>query len=212
MRHPHDDTCTAPLPRDRAATEARILDAAEAAFAARGFDGAGLREIADTAQANLSLISRYFGGKDGLLLALTDRFVAARRANQLSYPPQDTLAQELYRYLHDRLTDDMKNEAMVRLIVNRVAIDPVYRKQAMANMDGQADANFRARVVSLQERGAVPRGTDINLLFATVTHYSFSINFFGAMGEMRTAEEIDILFRAFADAMGNGLPAPKTND
>ena len=33
--------------KDRAATEARILDAARTVFALRGYDAAGLREIAD---------------------------------------------------------------------------------------------------------------------------------------------------------------------
>ncbi len=194
--------------RDRAATEARILAAAQDVFAEKGYDAAGLREIAQAARANLSLISRYFGGKEGLLLALTQRFIDARRAGALGYPPQDTLAAEVYGYLKDRLADDLRHEAMVRLIVSRVAIDPAFRAQALAGMDGEADANFRARIVTLQARGAVPATTQVNLLFAAVTHFSFSVNFFGAMGEWRSDAEIDALFRSFAEAMGQGLPLP----
>jgi AcrR family transcriptional regulator len=194
--------------RDRAATEARILDAARAVFARRGYDGAGLREVADVARANLSLVSRYFGGKEGLLSALTDRFIAARREGELSYPPQDTLAQEVHRYLHDRLEDDRANEAMVRLIVSRAAIDPGYRERTMHSMDARADANFRVRIDDLRKRGAVPDGTDVDLLFAAVVHFSFSVNFFGAMIGWRTDAEIDALFRAFSDAVGRGLPVP----
>mgnify|MGYP001082451083 CR=1 FL=1 len=104
--------------KDRAATEARILNAARTIFARRGYDAAGLREIAELAQANLSLISRYFGGKEGLLTALTDQFVAARREGGLSYPPQDTLRDEIYCYLHAKLRNDLKDEEIVRLIVS----------------------------------------------------------------------------------------------
>ncbi|MEN0000694.1 MAG: helix-turn-helix domain-containing protein, partial [Pseudomonadota bacterium] len=84
--------------KDRAATEARILEAARKIFTQRGYDAAGLREIADAAQANLSLISRYFGGKEGLLAALMDGFVAARRKGDLPYPSQATLEDEIYKY------------------------------------------------------------------------------------------------------------------
>lgn len=202
MRHIQPKPNDSHPARDREATEARILDAARDVFAKRGYDGAGLREVANAAQANLSLISRYFGGKEGLLSALTQRFIAQRREGTLSYPPQKTLADEVYCYLHDRLKDDLTNEAMVRLIISRAAIDPEFRKQTMHNMDAQADANFRLRVDQLVERGDVPEGTDIDLLFASVIHFSFSVNFFGAMIKWRTDAEIDALFRAFADAIG----------
>ncbi|MEM9046910.1 MAG: helix-turn-helix domain-containing protein, partial [Pseudomonadota bacterium] len=142
--------------KDRAATEARILDAARMVFAQRGYDAAGLREIAEIAQANLSLISRYFGGKEGLLQALTDKFVSARREGGLPYPPQSTLRDEIYHYLHAKLAEDLKDEDIVRLLVSRSAIDAGYRMKGAESLDGKADANFRERVLRLQETGAVP--------------------------------------------------------
>ena len=192
--------------KDRAATEARILDAARAVFARRGYDAAGLREIAEKAQANLSLISRYFGGKEGLLDALTDQFVSARREGGLPYPPQDTLRDEIYHYLHAKLRDDLKDEDIVRLLISRAAIDSDFRQKGAENLDGKADANFRERVASLQERGEVASEVDIDLLFAAVLHVSFSVNFFGAMVGGRPEQEIDALFRNYAKALANSLP------
>lgn len=192
--------------KDRAATEARILEAARKVFAERGYDAAGLREIAETAQANLSLISRYFGGKEGLLAALTDTFVASRREGGLSYPPQDTLREEIYRYLHAKLQDDLKDEEIVRLIVSRSAIDAEFRKKGAENLDGKADRNFRDRVARLLERGAVAPDVDIDMLFAAVQHVSFSVNFFGAMIGGRPDTEIDALFQGFSRALAEGLP------
>lgn len=193
--------------KGRAATEARILDAARKVFAQRGYDAAGLREIADTAQANLSLISRYFGGKEGLLAALTDQFVSARREGGLPYPPQETLRDEIHHYLHAKLREDLKDEEIVRLLVSRAAIDAEYRKTGAENLDGKADANFRERVAGLQQRGAVASEVDIDLLFAAVMHVSFSVNFFGAMIGGRPESEIDALFRSFADALARSLPS-----
>ena len=193
--------------KDRAATEARILDAARTVFALRGYDAAGLREIAEVAQANLSLISRYFGGKEGLLTALTDQFVASRREGGLGYPPQETLSGEVYHNLHAKLRDDLKEEEIIRLIISRSAIDAEFRKKGAENLDGKADANLRERVARLQDRGAVPSDMDIDLLFAAVMHVSFSVNFFGAMIGDRPKAEIDALFKGFATALAKGLPS-----
>lgn len=192
--------------KDRAATEARILDAARTVFAQRGYDAAGLREIAETAQANLSLISRYFGGKEGLLSSLTEQFVSARREGGLPYPPQETLSEEIYRYLHAKLHDDLRDEDIVRLLVSRAAIDSDFRKKGAENLDGKADANFRERVAGLQERGKVAAEMNIDLLFSAVMHVSISVNFFGAMIGGRPEAEIDALFQNFANVLAKGLP------
>jgi AcrR family transcriptional regulator len=58
--------------RDSAATRAAILQAARAAFTERGYDGAGVREIAGAAGVDTRLISRYFGSKEGLFAEVVD--------------------------------------------------------------------------------------------------------------------------------------------
>lgn len=50
------------------ATRRRLLDAAGERFAARGFRGATLREIAERAGANLAAANYHFGSKEGLYL------------------------------------------------------------------------------------------------------------------------------------------------
>src|SRR4051812_503240 len=59
--------------RNAAATRQRLLDAAEREFAARGFAGARLREIADGAGVQPALIHHYFADKQGLYRAVLDR-------------------------------------------------------------------------------------------------------------------------------------------
>jgi|HubBroStandDraft_6_1064221.scaffolds.fasta_scaffold515691_2 TetR/AcrR family transcriptional regulator len=59
--------------RNAAATRTRILDAGEREFAARGFAGARLREIALTAGVQPALIHHYFTDKQGLYRAVLDR-------------------------------------------------------------------------------------------------------------------------------------------
>jgi len=55
-----------PRRRDAQATRAALLEAAKAQFAALGYDSATLRDIAAAAGADVALIKRYFGGKEGL--------------------------------------------------------------------------------------------------------------------------------------------------
>jgi len=57
---------TSPRKRDAAATRAALLEAAKAQFAKAGYDGATLRDIAAAAGADVALVGRYFGGKEGL--------------------------------------------------------------------------------------------------------------------------------------------------
>ncbi|SEM19396.1 transcriptional regulator, TetR family [Luteibacter sp. UNCMF331Sha3.1] len=52
--------------RDAAATRAAILMSARRAFAARGYDGAGVRDIAEQAGVTAMLVNRYFGSKEAL--------------------------------------------------------------------------------------------------------------------------------------------------
>lgn len=52
--------------RDAAATRDAILAAAKRSFTAKGFDGAGVRDIAAGAGVTAALVNRYFGSKEAL--------------------------------------------------------------------------------------------------------------------------------------------------
>ncbi|HWF77003.1 MAG TPA: TetR family transcriptional regulator [Caulobacteraceae bacterium] len=55
-----------PRRRDAQATRAALLEAAKAQFAKLGYDSSTLRDIAAAAGADVALVGRYFGGKEGL--------------------------------------------------------------------------------------------------------------------------------------------------
>ncbi len=71
MRKPKKQT------RNPALTQKRILDAAEAEFAAKGFDGARLGSIARDAGVQQALIHHHFKGKAGLYREVIDRALSA---------------------------------------------------------------------------------------------------------------------------------------
>ncbi|UBU17211.1 TetR/AcrR family transcriptional regulator [Nonomuraea gerenzanensis] len=78
------DAATSPTPaagrrrRDAAATRQAILDAAVAAFTRHGYDGVGVRDIAQGAGVTAMLINRYFGSKERLFAEAVDVAFAPR--------------------------------------------------------------------------------------------------------------------------------------
>src|ERR1700730_15469317 len=63
-------------PRNAVATREAILQSALSAFAERGYDGAGVREIAHTAGVTAVLVNRYFGSKERLFAAAVEAMFA----------------------------------------------------------------------------------------------------------------------------------------
>jgi len=61
-----DTSCLFPRRRNAAATREAILVSARRAFAQKGYDGVGLREIAAGAGVTAMLVNRYFGSKEQL--------------------------------------------------------------------------------------------------------------------------------------------------
>lgn len=54
-------------------SRSNLIAASTPLFAEKGFNGVGVREIAKAAGANLSMISYYFGGKEGLYAAVLNQ-------------------------------------------------------------------------------------------------------------------------------------------
>ncbi|WP_257306340.1 TetR/AcrR family transcriptional regulator [Geothrix campi] len=64
-------------------TRQRLIEAAILTFAEKGFDGAGIREIAKRANANSALVTYHFAGKEGLYLEAL-RYIFNRKACQVA--------------------------------------------------------------------------------------------------------------------------------
>lgn len=79
-------------------TREQILAAARAAFGARGYDAATIREIAAVAGVDSAMISHHFGGKEALFLATIDfPFDPRDYTSGVLDGPTDQLAERLLR-------------------------------------------------------------------------------------------------------------------
>jgi len=92
-----------PRKRDAEATRAAILEAAKAQFARLGYDHTALRDIAAEAGADVALIKRYFGGKEGLFTEALKASIHPRLLRQWDHA---SLAREVAAHMADGPHDD----------------------------------------------------------------------------------------------------------
>ncbi|MDQ0503350.1 TetR/AcrR family transcriptional regulator [Xanthobacter agilis] len=119
-----------PRKRDAAATRARILDAARAAFAHAGFAGARVDAIARAAGTNVQMIYRYFGDKEGLYRAVLEATYAHLRALEqgldLSALPPAEGIRRLVEFTFDYVQDTPDFVAIIR---NENMADAAFARQ-----------------------------------------------------------------------------------
>lgn len=87
----------------RAKRERQMLAVAEEVFAERGYRAASMDEIAERVGVSKPMLYEYFGSKDGLMRACTDRLKAelldaTRTAVEKAEGPQDALRRGLVAY------------------------------------------------------------------------------------------------------------------
>jgi AcrR family transcriptional regulator len=116
-----------PLP-----TKERIIDAAGAVFAQKGFKAATIRQIAKTAHANVASINYYFRDKEGLYRAvLDDIFSKGFQQFPSTCDPEKTCSpeQRLYTFIHAMFHRFLSNKGWQGLsgrgkLIAREFLDP----------------------------------------------------------------------------------------
>lgn len=76
------DAAAAPAENDH--TSQKLLDAAEAVFAHKGYDAASVREITSAAGANIAAVNYHFGSKEALYAAVFGRILDHLREQRIA--------------------------------------------------------------------------------------------------------------------------------
>src|SRR5215207_5822778 len=93
--------------RDGADTRGAVLEAARSRFAAHGYDGTKLRDVAADADVDVALVSYHFGSKDQLFTAAMALDVnPAQLVQALARDGADGLGERLLRQILTLLDDD----------------------------------------------------------------------------------------------------------
>jgi AcrR family transcriptional regulator len=110
-------------PRATDSARERILRAAEALFAERGYARTTTRAIAERAQVNEVTLFRHFGAKQQLLRAVIEAANAGTLQGLAAESPGDYRA-ELLRLGRDEVYNMLQHQSAVRLLVCEAAHDP----------------------------------------------------------------------------------------
>jgi AcrR family transcriptional regulator len=149
-------------PRDAVRTRELILATARKSFAVHGYDRATVRTIAADAGVSANLITRYFGGKQGLFAAAT---AVDMEIEQKLQGPVECLGARIADHVVSRWESPAGDDPL--LILLRAAMtDPVaaahmadfFRRQAVVPLSrylGGTDAAEKAAAVSSLIMGTV---------------------------------------------------------
>jgi len=93
-------------------TKTRLIDAAGEAFAERGYDAVGVREICQQADANVAAVNYHFGDKRGLYVACL-RHAQSCRVDELAtpqWPPDFSPPDKLRAFVRGMLESKLGSE------------------------------------------------------------------------------------------------------
>jgi len=142
-----------PRTRDPEATRRRILAAAKAEFARKGFGGARVDDIAERAKANKRMLYHYFGDKEDLFRrTLEDAYGAFRAAEANLRIEQDDPLTALKRLVTFTWEYYLANPEFITL-VNSENLHKAKHLKTSEAMD-RLNKPFVARMQALLERGA----------------------------------------------------------
>lgn len=141
------------LPRDPAATQKRILQAAKHEFARLGLGGARVDRIAARAKSNKRMLYHYFGKKDALFRrTLEDAYGDFRRAEAALNIEADEPVAALRRLMEFTWAYYLANPEFITL-VNSENLHKARHLKSSALMD-EMNKPFVERMRSLLKRGA----------------------------------------------------------
>ena len=156
-------------PRDAAQTRARILAEARREFGRVGFAATTVRMVAARADVSPNLITRYFGGKEGLFVAATE---ATLRLETVLEGPREEFGQRLADSIVNRWTTLPGEDPLLTLLrasgerpeaasalaqfLDDESREPV-RRQLLHYGMSEADADSRARAIDVFALGISSR-------------------------------------------------------
>jgi AcrR family transcriptional regulator len=194
--------------RDREATTQALLAAGVQVFAERGYDAATTREVAQAAGVNEQLIQRYFGGKEGLLLAIIERFGEQERRCCAMPPPGSCVEAEIQGFLDFQLEHACEVGDITKVALYRSLCDPRLAREIGRQFAETRIPLLQRRLEALRERGLIDRGADLEAAATALSSLSFGLAFVDQLVFGTDCERLRRVTRHVAQVYAAGL-APR---
>ena len=151
--------------------QVQIMEAAEKLFAAKGFDGTSVRDIADSAGVNLAMISYYFGSKEKLMETMFTYRGGFFKLQLESMILDKELApmQKVDRLIDQYIDRLMKQQCFHRIMVREQMVNnagPI--SGLIQQLKRQNQALIRQLIQEGQKKGDFKKGIDIPFLMMTL--------------------------------------------
>jgi len=156
--------------RDSAASKLRLLEAAIDVFSEHGYKATTTRMVAKKAGLNAALISRYFGNKEKMLLAVFEGQKAAFFSEGLP-PMQANLEDELISFSKSLFEHVSQNTKVLRIIGGFSFTDARFRETLKKDAITDLNKRIHDRLVLMQEAGKLPFGVKIKPVSKALASY-----------------------------------------
>ena len=210
MRMPDPTSSERSRPRDRQATEGALVAAATTVFAAKGYDGATTRSIAELAGCSEALIQRYFQGKEGLLLAVIQE-EGSGQAEQVAFfdrPLCATWEAEAREMLTHIVTVLGRRSTNLRIVLSRVLIDPSFRSEFnRVSVRNFLRSSLEARFARYAQQDPSAAGFDAGVAADLVVGMGFQLGFMHREVIGTNPAEVDRLVAGYAAILGRAFAA-----
>jgi AcrR family transcriptional regulator len=196
-----------PRKRDKEASKQTLLRAGLEVFSKYGYDAATTKTVAAQAGLNEQLITRYFGGKAGLLLAILSTFIE-EEANDAAYPPSaESVEEEIENFLLYRHARHLESLEFFRTFVPRILVDASIRDR-LQEIVLQRRTVLLERLTELQRRHLIATDVDLEAAGLMVTAQSFYVSFMARAGSNLDDAFLKHQLLEFSKYMARGL-APR---
>jgi AcrR family transcriptional regulator len=149
----------------------QILAVAEQLFAQKGFNGTSVRDIAEDAGVNVSMISYYFGSKEGLMEALFKERTShiLPKLEQLVRDESLTPFQKIDILIDDYVQRGIQKVLFYKILLGEQLLDKASLITGLINELKQKNSELMERLIKDgQNKGMIKKDVDILFLLNTL--------------------------------------------
>lgn len=163
---------------NESAASSRLKEAAALLFAERGLDGVSTRDIAKSAGLNISLISYYFGGKEGLYKAVITDFAMKTYGEfnntMAGFDPQNfdkkIFSQKMKKIIGAIVHNKMNSPFIAKILQREMLSGLPYSKDIYENIFKEMAEKIVGLLVTAQKKGILRSDIHAHLLFISLIH------------------------------------------
>ena len=193
-----------PDSRNREARMRSLIDAALALFAEEGYGPVSTRRIAESAGCSETLLFRYFGGKHGLLQAISRDLLEANDRETVVQATFDDVGDYIEWYLISGFDRMRTRASALKVIISALVNEPEMAAEFSRRHD-EAVSEVATELRRFQKSGGIARHFDVEAVATGIEEMRFAVGFLLQIVYKRPKSELDGVAKNCALAFTHGL-------